>query len=251
MKAVSSEQLSTAEALARVRQNIRQAATASGRDPSEVTLIAVSKGFPASLVRQSVAAGQIDFGENRVQEAELKHREVGEGARWHFVGRLQRNKVARLAGFVHAIHSVDRKSLASEINSRAGGPMKVLVQVNLSGEQQKAGVTPNELPRLVEAMLGMPRLDLIGLMTMAPLLTDAERARPLFAELARLRAEVSERFSSPRIHHLSMGMSQDYLVAVEEGATMVRLGEAIFGPRGRAELQSSSVEARESRKVSP
>jgi pyridoxal phosphate enzyme (YggS family) len=242
---------SIAKALARVRQSIWEAATSVGRDPNQVHLIAVSKGFPALSVREAIAAGQIDFGENRVQEAEPKHREVGEGPRWHFVGRLQRNKVASLVRFVHMIHSVDRMSLASEINSRAEDPLKVLAQVNVSGEQQKAGVTPDELPRLVEAMLGMPRLDLIGLMTMAPRLEDAESARPLFAELARLRADVSERFSSPRIHHLSMGMSQDYVVAVEEGATMVRVGEAIFGPRGEPELQSSSVEAHGSRKVSP
>lgn len=242
---------SVANRLARVRQSIQDAAVSVGRDPADVHLIAVSKGFSSLTVRQALEAGQVDFGENRAQEAEQKHREVGQGVRWHFVGRLQRNKVARLVGFTHAIHSVDRKSLASEINSRAAVPVKVLAQVNLSGEQQKAGVTPNELPELVEAMLGMPRLDLIGLMTMAPRLADAESARPLFAELARLRADVSERFSSPRIHHLSMGMSQDYVVAVKEGATMVRIGEAIFGPRGRLELQSSSVDAYGSRKVSP
>jgi pyridoxal phosphate enzyme (YggS family) len=242
---------SVATGLARVRQSIEDAAASVGRDPAEVHLIAVSKGFSSATVRQALDAGQIDFGENRAQEAEQKHREVGQGVRWHFIGRLQRNKVTRLVGFTYAIHSVDRKSLASEINSRAEVPMKVLAQVNLSGEQQKAGVTPNELPDLVEAILGMPRLDLIGLMTMAPRLADAESARPLFAELARLRADVSERFSSPRIHHLSMGMSQDYVVAVEEGATMVRIGEAIFGPRGRPELQSSSVDAYGSRKVSP
>jgi pyridoxal phosphate enzyme (YggS family) len=251
MTAGGSDGCSIATELARVRQSIWEAATSVGRDPSEVHLIAVSKGFPASAVRQALAAGQTDFGENRVQEAEQKHNEVGQGVRWHFVGRLQRNKVARLVGFAHTIHSVDRMSLASEINARATFPLQVLAQVNLSGEEQKGGVTPSELPELVEGMLGMPRLDLVGLMTMAPRLADAEGARPLFAELARLRADVSERFSSPRIHHLSMGMSQDYVVAVEEGATMVRIGEAIFGPRGLPELQRSSVEAYGSRKVSP
>jgi pyridoxal phosphate enzyme (YggS family) len=251
MRAGGMDRSSIARALARVRESIGETATGVGRDPSEIQLIAVSKGFPASLVREALAAGQIDFGENRAQEAERKYGEVGEGARWHFIGRLQRNKVVKLVDIVHSIHSVDRESLASEINARAVVPLKVLAQVNVSGERRKAGVSPGELPGLVEAMLGTARLDLIGLMTMAPRMPDAEGARPLFAELARLRVEVSERFSSPRIRHLSMGMSQDYLVAVEEGATMVRIGEAIFGPRGRPELQDSSVEAHGSRKVSP
>lgn len=238
-------------ALHRVREKIDAALTRTGRTPSDIQLIAVSKGMSAARVRAGIQAGQLDFGENRVQEAEAKHSDVGSGARWHFIGRLQRNKVARLVRFVHAIHSIDRIPLAAEVNARATAPVKVLVEVNMSGEQQKGGVAPPELPRLVESMLDMPQLDLIGLMTMAPRLQDPEAARPLFRELARLRADVADRFSSPRIQHLSMGMSQDYVVAVEEGATMLRIGEAIFGPRARPEPQRDSVGAQGSRKVSP
>jgi hypothetical protein len=238
-------------ALHRVREEIEATATRAGRTPSDIKLIAVSKGVPVARIRAGIQAGQADYGENRVQEAEAKHKDIGSEARWHFIGRLQRNKVARLVRFVHAIHSIDRIPLAAEVNARATAPVSVLLEVNVSGEQQKGGVAPRELPQLVEAVLDMPRLDLIGLMTMAPRVRDPEEVRPLFRELARLRAEVADRFSSPRIQHLSMGMSQDYVVAVEEGATMLRIGEAIFGPRARPEPQRDSVGAQGSRKVSP
>ena len=219
-----------AESLAMVRRNIEGAALAVGRDPAEVTLIAVTKGFPVDSIQAARSYGQLDFGENRVQELVAKHSEMGSAVNWHFVGRLQRNKVRQVLPTGAVIHSVDRTELAEEISRRAAGPVQVLLEVNASGEPQKGGVESGELGELVELVLSLPRVDPVGLMTMAPRSSDPEFSRPVFRVLARLRDEVAARYSD-RIHHLSMGMSQDYRVAVEEGATMVRVGEAIFGPR--------------------
>lgn len=216
--------------LTRVRRNIDDAAEAAGRDRSEVTLIAVSKGFPAGAIERAVLAGQREFGENRVQELSGKYGDLGKRAAWHFVGRLQRNKVGQVVETGAVIHSVDRPELAAEINRRAAKPVRVLLEVNVAGETQKGGVAPRDLVRLVDSALEMPNLRVIGLMTMAPRAGNSELARPYFRELARLRDQLVQGYSA-MIHHLSMGMSQDYRVAVEEGATMVRVGEAIFGPR--------------------
>lgn len=218
-----------AASLAEVRRRIDEAALRAGRNPSEVTLIAVSKAFPVEAIDAARREGQLDFGENRVQELAAKHEQLGGGVRWHFVGRLQRNKVKQVVAAGAVIHSVDRRELADEISRRADRPAQVLVEVNLSGEEQKGGVEPEDLHDLVKHVLALPNLDLIGLMTMARR-GDPELARPAFRGLARLREEVAEEYSG-RIHHLSMGMSQDYEVAVEEGATLVRVGEAVFGPR--------------------
>lgn len=215
--------------LDRVREQISEAAERAGRDPAGVRLIAVSKGFGLSEIDAALQAGQLDFGENRVQELRSKYDQVD--VRWHFIGRLQRNKVAKLVRMAEVIHSIDSVELAKEVSSRATNPVQVLLEVNVSGEHRKGGVTVSDLPGLVEAVLDMRHLDLIGLMTMAPRVADPELARPVFRRLAVLRARMEETYSYPRIHHLSMGMSQDYLVAVEEGSTMVRVGEAIFGPR--------------------
>jgi PLP dependent protein len=233
-----------ASGLERVRRNIDEAAAAADRDRSEVSLIAVSKGFPAAAVQRAILSGQRDFGENRVPELAGKFAELGEQAEWHFVGRLQRNKVRQVIETGAVIHSVDRTELAAEINRRAVAPVRVLLEVNVTGEPQKGGVGPPELARLVDSALGMPNLQVIGLMTMAPKAAGGELARPYFRELARLRDQMLQGYSA-MIRHLSMGMSQDYRVAVEEGATMVRIGEAIFGPRTppqtlRAEQQGES-----------
>lgn len=225
-------------ALSRVRANVAEAAHRAGRDPAAVTLLAVSKGFPVSSIRAAMAAGQRDFGENRVQEAAAKYKELGREVRWHFVGRLQRNKVKDLVGWVTRIHSVDRADLAVEIDRRAGRAVEVLVEVNVSGEPAKGGVPPAGLPALLTSLAGLEHLRVGGLMTMAPRLGRAEDARPYFRRLAELRVEMLDvcagvpGTASPGwLHHLSMGMSQDYQVAVEEGATIVRVGEAIFGRR--------------------
>lgn len=230
--------------LARVRERIRDAATRAGRDPSLVTLVAVSKGAPPERVLEALDAGQRDFGENRAAELVSKNEQLcggGAGAlRWHFVGRLQRNKVRTLFGvgsgagkqdLVHLVHSVDRLELAQEIGARATQPAGVLVEVNTSGEAAKGGVDPSRLAALVDAVSAVPRVRITGLMTMAPRVSRAEDARPCFRRLRSLRDDLDRRFPGAGIHHLSMGMSHDYEIAVEEGATLVRVGTAIFGPR--------------------
>lgn len=217
------------EALDAVRKDIDQAALSAGRTPGDVKLIAVSKTFSTQDIRSLLEAGHQDFGENRAQELSAKFAELGDGPRWHFVGRLQRNKVRQVVETGAVVHSVDRVELAHEISARAGHPVQILIEVNVSGEERKGGVEAAALPALTEAVLELPGLDLAGLMTMAPRTEDPELSRPFFRELARLRGELASRYSD-RIHHLSMGMSQDYRVAVQEGATMVRVGEAIFGP---------------------
>lgn len=222
---------SVPERLERVKENIAEAAARAGRDPSEVRLIAVSKGFGPEAIAAAFEAGQVDFGENRVQELHGKYAQVPAGVRWHFVGRLQRNKVTKLVRIAQTIHSIDSVKLAEEVSVRAEEPVEALIEVNLSGEARKGGVDPEGVDELVEAALQLPRLEVIGLMTMARRVADPEEARPVFRRLAELRSKLAQRYSYARIHHLSMGMSQDYRVGVEEGATMVRVGEAIFGPR--------------------
>ena len=231
--------------VASVRAGIDEAAVRSGRRPSDVTLVAVSKTFPVEVIREAYEAGQKDFGENRVQELAAKHAELGPEVRWHFVGRLQRNKVRQVVGTGAVVHSVDRLELAREISLRAGHPVRVLLEVNVSGEAQKGGVEPGELDRLTEGVLELPGLELVGLMTMAPRVPYPELTRPFFRELARLREGLAARYSAS-IHHLSMGMSQDYRVAVEEGATLVRVGESIFGRRSPRQAREGQDQLGES-----
>jgi pyridoxal phosphate enzyme (YggS family) len=223
-----------AAALERVRERIDAAAARAGRDPEGITLVAVSKAHLAPLIREAIAAGHRDFGENRVQEAVAKYKELGTEVRWHFVGRLQRNKVKQLVGWVDLIHSLDRPELAEEIGNRAsatGAPQEVLAEVNVSEERGRGGVMPEDLPSLLEAAASASGVRVTGLMAMAPVVSRPQDARPYFRRLARLRDEAVTRFPQLSLHHLSMGMSQDYEIAVEEGATLVRVGEAIFGRR--------------------
>lgn len=222
--------MSVAERLARVHARIAAAAARAGRDAAEVTVVAVSKTFPPSLISEAVAAGVTDLGENRAQELKQKHAVLGDIARWHFVGNLQTNKVRHVVGIATLIHSVDRYGLAEAIARRArsiGVIQDVLIEVNVTGEPTKHGVEPARLAALAEAIGGLPGIAVKGLMTMAPLGADPQDARAAFKELARLRDELPGR--GPL--ELSMGMSGDFEVAVEEGATLVRIGEAIFGPR--------------------
>lgn len=222
--------MSVAARLQRVQERIAAAAARAGRDPAGVTLVAVSKTFPPSLIAEAVAAGVTDLGENRAQELKQKHAVLGGIARWHFVGNLQTNKVRHVVGIAALVHSVDRYGLAEAIARRArslGVVQDVLIEVNVTGEPTKHGVEPPRLAALAEALRGLPGIAVRGLMTMAPLSPDPEDARPVFKELARLRDELPG--EGP--FELSMGMSGDFEVAVEEGATLVRIGEAIFGPR--------------------
>lgn len=213
--------------VAAVRERIARAAERSRRDPRSVTLVAVTKVFPASAITAAYELGVRDFGENYVQEFEGKHPLVKhlEGARFHLIGHLQTNKARRAAELFDAIQTVDSARLARRLND-AGRQLEVLLEVKLSPEEAKSGAAPEELPELVAAARQHPNLRLEGLMTMPPWSEDAERSRPYFR---RLR-ELAERFGLPR---LSMGMSHDLEVAVEEGATVVRVGTALFGARTR------------------
>jgi hypothetical protein len=217
--------------LEEVRDRIAQAAGSVGRNAADVTLVAVSKTMSDASILEAYEAGHRTFGENRVQEFISKAPGLPEDIHWHFVGRLQRNKVKHLAGQVTLIHSVDRLDLAKEIDRRSASPTSVLIEVNVSGESRKAGVEPSDLPSLLEAASELPGIDVKGLMCMAPVGFPAN-SRRVFRALAEA-ADRHQGLVTGGIHELSMGMSQDYEVAVEEGATIVRIGEAIFGPRPR------------------
>lgn len=223
--------------LAALEASIVAACGRAGRGRSEVTLVAVSKTMPAELVAAAVAAGVTDIGENRVQEAMAKKPLVGLPCRWHLVGSLQTNKARRAVDLFDVIQSVDSVRLSEELAKRcaqAGKTMPVLVEVNTSGEPTKHGVAPEDLPELVAAVRRCPGLDLQGLMTIGPglALDDPEASRDSFRRLRRLAEEIRQRWSIP-LPHLSMGMSSDFEVGIEEGATLIRVGTAIFGRRDR------------------
>jgi pyridoxal phosphate enzyme (YggS family) len=210
-----------------VRDRIAEAARRGGRSPDDIRLIGVSKGQPASAVIAAYAAGLRDFGENRVQEASAKVGEVREqgcDARWHMVGHLQQNKVRAALEVFDILHSVDSERIAEAIAARATKRVPVLLEVNVGGEASKFGVQVADVGRLAERATALPNLDVLGLMTVAPAVADPEEARPVFRELCRLRDELG-------LRELSMGMTDDFEVAIEEGATLVRVGRAIFGPR--------------------
>jgi PLP dependent protein len=192
--------------------------------------VAVTKKFPAAAIRDAYALGLRDFGENYVQEFETKRMELSDcpGARYHFIGHLQSNKTKKAAEIFDFIHTVDSAKIARRLDGDAADAgIQVLIEVKLSTEPAKAGAAPGEVPALVEAIRGCPHLRLLGLMTMPPWSDDAERSRPYFARLRELAAQNS-------LQHLSMGMSHDLEVAIQEGATIVRVGTALFGPRNKA-----------------
>jgi pyridoxal phosphate enzyme (YggS family) len=212
-----------------VKSRINNSVQRSGRDPREVRLIAISKTHPPRLVRS--------LGENRVQEADEKIRAVGRNdVRWHLVGHLQANKARRAVNLFDVIHSLDSIDLARRLDrlcSEAGKQsLSLLIQVDLGHEQTKSGIAESELPLLAESVRGLDRLELIGLMTLPPFFDDPEQARPYFRRLRELRDELArEGLFGERAGELSMGMTNDFEVAIEEGATMVRVGTAIFGER--------------------
>ncbi|HEY7875079.1 MAG TPA: YggS family pyridoxal phosphate-dependent enzyme [Actinomycetota bacterium] len=221
-----------ASAYAAVRARIDDAARRRGRSGSDVTLVAVSKTFPADVVQAALRAGVTDLGENRAQELKEKVSAIGSGPRWHFVGHLQTNKVRFVVGNAALVHSVDRFGLAEAVARRAhnmGIVQDALVEVNVSGEASKQGIEPARAVALAEEVAALDGLSVRGVMTMAPFVEEAEDARPFFAELAEIGTMVAARV--PGATELSMGMSRDFEIAVEEGATIVRVGEAIFGPR--------------------
>jgi pyridoxal phosphate enzyme (YggS family) len=232
--------------LAAVRQRLAAAARRAGRSAEEITLVAVTKTVPLPAVLIAYKLGVRDFGENRVQEAETKvasaRRQAAE-IQWHLVGHLQTNKAKAAVELFDLIHSVDSQRLAEALDRRAqavGRRLPVLLEVNVSGEASKSGFAVagtgqaakrEALLPAVERLLALPHLDVQGLMTIAPLVSDPEQARPYFRALRQWRDELQRRFPQVAWRHLSMGMTDDFEVAIEEGATMVRLGRAIFGER--------------------
>ena len=228
--------MSIAERLAGVRARIRDAARSAGRDPSSIRLIAVSKTFPADAIREACTAGQADFGENRVQEALQKMSGTADlPIRWHLLGHLQTNKARKAAPAFSMIQSVDSVELIHKLDLAAadlGTAPELLIQVDLAGEATKFGVPPPEVPRLFDAAGACRAARVVGLMTLPPLPDTPEDARPWFRRLRDLRDEWrSSGVPAPMLRELSMGMSGDFEVAVQEGATMVRVGTAIFGSR--------------------
>jgi pyridoxal phosphate enzyme (YggS family) len=226
-----------ARRLAEVRSRIASAAKRAGRATEEVKLIAVSKTHPPELIREAIAAGVSDLGENRVQEADEKIAVVGrESARWHLIGHLQSNKARSAVQLFDVIHSLDSITLARKLDRACQDlhrdELPVLIQVDLGHEATKSGVDENELPQLIEAIASCARLSLIGLMTLPPFFEDPELTRPFFSQLRELRDRYSSlgAFGKHR-GELSMGMTHDFEVAIEEGATMARVGTAIFGER--------------------
>ncbi len=226
--------MSIAENIARVREQIAEACRRAGRSESDVALMAVSKVHPVEAILEAYAAGQRLFGENRVQEFQEKSAALGglSNARFHLIGPLQSNKTNKAAELFDAIDAVDSLKIAQRLDSAAaalGKKLPVLIEVKLSHEESKHGVAPAELMRLLEAMAGMKSVEAVGLMTVPPWSEDAEMARPYFKELRRLRDEAAARFVG--VAQLSMGMSNDFAVAIEEGSNCVRVGTSIFGKR--------------------
>ncbi len=216
-----------------VLERIEKAAKKVGRTPSEITLVAVSKNFPAEAVREAFSLGVRNFGENRAQELKDKYEKLSDiQATWHFIGRIQTNKVKYFVPIVEYVHSVWREKELTEINKRAkmvNKVMKVFLEVNVSGEETKAGVKPENLKNLLDFAKSLENIKVIGLMTMAPIAENPEEIRWVFKKLRELRDELKKDY--PDVTELSMGMSGDFEVAIEEGATFVRIGTAIFGKR--------------------
>jgi pyridoxal phosphate enzyme (YggS family) len=234
--------MSIAENVARVRERIRLAASSAGRDPDAITLMGVSKTFPPESIREAYDSGIRVFGENRVQEFASKAdvlRDLVE-ARWHLIGHLQSNKAVKAADLFHAVDSLDSLKLAEKLNDAArasGKTLRVLVEINVGGEEAKSGVAPDsaELDQLLAQAPQLASLEFCGLMTVPPYSEDPQGARPFFRKLRELREQIAGR-GLPRVNmdELSMGMSHDFEVAIEEGSTCVRVGSAIFGNRTKA-----------------
>jgi pyridoxal phosphate enzyme (YggS family) len=226
---------SIAENLERVREQIAQAAAKVGRGADEIELVAITKTHPAEKVREAIEAGQTLFGESRVQEARAKIPELPSNVRWHFVGHLQKNKIRHALPLFELFHGVDSLVLAQEMNRIAadeGMHPRVLVEVNVAGEGSKFGFSPDKLREQMEELLARQRLSILGLMIIPPLADKAEASRKYFVQLRELRDRLQKEFYVD-LPQLSMGMTQDFSIAVEEGATLVRVGTAIFGERTR------------------
>ena len=226
---------SIADNLGRVREQISTAAAKSGRASSEIELVAVTKTHPAESVREAIEAGQILFGESRVQEARAKIPELPSNCRWHFVGHLQKNKIRHALPLFEMFHGIDSFALAQDINRIAEEEAlypRILLEVNVAGEGSKFGFAPDALGEQMEALLRLPRLSIEGLMCIPPVAMKSEDSRKFFVQVRELRDSLAREFSL-KLPQLSMGMTQDFSIGVEEGATLVRVGTAIFGERSK------------------
>ncbi|TVR03223.1 MAG: YggS family pyridoxal phosphate-dependent enzyme [Deltaproteobacteria bacterium] len=223
--------------LRHVRQRIQIACERAGRQPNDVTLVGVSKGHPARCIQELASRGLTDIGESYVQEWQHKRVTLPGDLRWHFIGRLQSNKARHVVSKVALIHAVDRPSLVQALERHADAPQDVLLQVNIAGESSKSGCAIEDVQALLDRVSGSSTLRPVGLMTLPPAVENPEHARPHFRALRELRDRLRDRiaatddWAAARFSHLSMGMSHDMAVAIEEGATIVRIGTALFGNR--------------------
>jgi len=236
--------VSVADNLVKIQQRIGAACERAGRDPASVMLLAVSKTHPAEAIRDAVDAGQLFFGESKIQEAKAKIPDCPGKARWHFIGHLQSNKVRDAVELCEMIQSVDSPGLAREISKRAdqaAKTMPILLEVNVAGEASKFGYKPEQLLAELDEINALPRIEVHGLMAIPPYVTDPEKARPYFQRLRDLRSRCEDLLGAP-LPHLSMGMSGDFEVAIEEGATIVRVGTALFGERVKSKTRIEAAE---------
>jgi pyridoxal phosphate enzyme (YggS family) len=227
--------MGVAENLERVREQISEAAVKAGRAVNEIELVAIAKTHPAERIREAVESGHKLFGESRVQEARAKIPELPSHLRWHFVGHLQKNKIRHALPLFELFHGIDSVALAQEMNRIAqeeGRHPRVLLEINVAGEGSKFGFKPGVIQTEMETLLALPRLSIEGLMCVPPLADEAEGSRKFFVQLRGLRDLLEKEFNV-KLPHLSMGMTNDFPIAVEEGATLVRVGTAIFGERSR------------------
>ena len=226
--------MTVAERFHAIRERIDRSATAASRDPSGITLVAVSKTFPAETVAEALAAGVTDLGENRVQEAKEKRQSVAVPARWHLIGHLQSNKAKEAARLFEMIESVDSVDLALRLGREAeklGKQLEILLQLNVGSEEQKSGVAVDDARAIAKELISIPALKLRGLMTIPPI-GSPDDTRAHFRRMRILFEELREDLASESFNQLSMGMSEDFEIAIQEGATIVRIGRAIFGGRG-------------------
>jgi len=236
--------VSFADNLNLIQQRIRDACQRAGRDENSVQLLAVSKTHPAEAIQETVNAGQIFFGESKIQEAKAKIPLSPGKARWHFIGHLQSNKVRDAVELFEMIQSVDSLNLAKEISKRceqAAKTMPILLEVNVAGEGSKFGYKPEQLLAELEKINSLPKIEVHGLMAIPPYATDAEKSRPYFQRLRELKSQCEEILAAT-LPHLSMGMSGDFEIAIEEGATIVRVGTALFGARQKLNSQKQIFE---------
>jgi len=235
--------VSLAENLDSIQQRIRAACHRAGRNPESVTLLAVTKGQPPEVVSEAAKLGVTFFGENKIQEAKAKIPLCSGKLRWHFIGHLQTNKCRDAVELFEMIHSVDSLHVAQEISKRAeqaGKTMPILLEVNLAGEASKFGYRPEKLEAELNQINALPRLEIHGLMTVPPWTSNAENVRPVFRQTRELKSKLEQTLGAP-LPHLSMGMTGDFEVAIEEGATFVRIGTALFGPRKYAKTTAAEA----------